>query len=84
MWDTDIALHAGDGLRNLENSTMNDYFQISEQNMMIGFNNRVDLLKKLGASLLNQTDTFGPHGRPGHLVGMSEPEAESTRQTVSK
>lgn len=60
----------GEGLKNLDNAVMNDYFQISEKNMMTGFTNRVELLRKLGTSLLDQADIFGPHGRPGCLVGM--------------
>lgn len=47
---------------------MIQYFQISEDNMMTGFNNRVALLNGLGNSLLNRSDIFGPHGRPGCLV----------------
>ena len=52
---------------------MNDYFQISESNMMTGFSNRVELLRKLGTSLLNRSDIFGAHGRPGCIVGMYDP-----------
>lgn len=38
---------------------------------MIGVGARTNILRKLGESLLNLTDVFGPTGRPGNLVGES-------------
>jgi hypothetical protein len=36
---------------------------------MIGVGARADILRKLGESLVNLKDIFGPTGRPGNLVG---------------
>lgn len=38
---------------------------------MIGVGARADILRKLGESLVNLKDIFGPTGRPGNLVGKS-------------
>lgn len=39
---------------------------------MVGVSARTNILRKLGESLVNLTDVFGPTGRPGNLVGKSE------------
>lgn len=59
---------SGEALTNIDTATMVQHFQISEANMMAGFNNRVALLNRLGVSLLDRPDIFGAHGRPGCLV----------------
>ena len=37
---------------------------------MVGVGARADIVRKLGESLINLPDVFGPTGRPGNLVGM--------------
>jgi hypothetical protein len=48
---------------------------------MVGVGARADILRKLGESLLNLKDIFGPTGRPGNLVGKLEWPATSTSCT---
>lgn len=43
-------------------------FQITSDNPMIGVGPRAQLLSRLGDSLLQHPDIFGPEGRPGNLV----------------
>ena len=43
--------------------------QASEGNPLLGISARGVILHKLGESLLNLPEIFGPSGRPGLLVG---------------
>ncbi|KAH6669692.1 hypothetical protein F5X68DRAFT_216014 [Plectosphaerella plurivora] len=58
----------GQGLKGLTTATFNEFFQISDENPIIGADSRVGLLNKLGSSLLDLPDIFGPTGRPGCLA----------------
>ncbi|KAL4913091.1 hypothetical protein BDW62DRAFT_170837 [Aspergillus aurantiobrunneus] len=56
-------------LRDLDIGTLSRGFQIDdEKNPLVGAGARVEILQKLGASLLENRDVFGPEGRPGGLV----------------
>lgn len=44
---------------------------------MVGVGARTEIIRKLGESLVNLKDVFGPTGRPGNLVGKSNESAES-------
>ncbi|KIW15819.1 hypothetical protein PV08_05869 [Exophiala spinifera] len=58
----------GRGLLGLTARDIESHFQIGDSNPMIGVNARVEVLKAVGASLLNLTDVFGVDGRPGRLA----------------
>ncbi|KAI9148274.1 Uracil catabolism protein [Paramyrothecium foliicola] len=58
----------GKGLVSLQEADFNKYFQISEENPMVGVSSRVQLLRSVGSSLLALPDIFGAAGRPGNLV----------------
>ncbi|KAL2871629.1 uncharacterized protein BJX67DRAFT_342732 [Aspergillus lucknowensis] len=61
----------GQALRNMTVETLYRGFQIDdERNPLVGAGARVEILRKLGQSLLDHKDVFGPDGRPGLLVGM--------------
>lgn len=60
---------SGTGLGSLTVESFEKYFQIAPENPIIGADARVNLLKNVGASLLNNSDIFGTDGRPGKLVG---------------
>ncbi|KAG9512974.1 DUF1688-domain-containing protein, partial [Aureobasidium melanogenum] len=56
------------GLQRINEETLAKGFQITPDNPMIGVGPRAQLLSRLGDSLLQHTDIFGPEGRPGNLV----------------
>jgi len=58
----------GKGLGSLTVESFEKYFQIAPENPIIGADARVNLLKNVGASLLDNSDIFGTDGRPGKLV----------------
>lgn len=60
----------GDALRNINVDILSRGLQVDDANPMIGVAARADILRKLGESLVNLKDIFGPTGRPGNLVGM--------------
>lgn len=62
----DVVL--GQALRDFNEDTLREGFQISDANPFVGVPARVDLLKSLGRSLLSQPKVFGESGRPGSLV----------------
>ncbi|EEA22010.1 hypothetical protein TMatcc_008565 [Talaromyces marneffei ATCC 18224] len=43
-------------------------FQIQKTNPLLAVDKRMELLRRLGDSLLNFPEIFGANGRPGHLV----------------
>jgi hypothetical protein len=49
--------------------TLSTGFQASEGNPLLGVSARGAILHRLGESLLNLPEIFGPSGRPGLLVG---------------
>ncbi|KAG0158122.1 hypothetical protein PDIDSM_5635 [Penicillium digitatum] len=57
----------GDALRNLSVDILSRGLQVDDTNPMIGVPARADILRKLGESLVNLKDIFGPSGRPGNL-----------------
>ncbi|KAJ5550016.1 hypothetical protein N7535_002042 [Penicillium sp. DV-2018c] len=58
----------GDALRNISVEVLSRGLQVDEANPMIGVPARADILRKLGESLVNLKEIFGPSGRPGNLV----------------
>ncbi|CAI7634661.1 unnamed protein product [Penicillium glandicola] len=58
----------GDALRNINVDILSHGLQVDDGNPMIGVAARADILRKLGESLVNLKDIFGPSGRPGNLV----------------
>lgn len=56
------------GLQRITEATLTKGFQITAENPMIGVRPRAQLLSRLGDSLLQQPEIFGPEGRPGNLV----------------
>lgn len=56
-------------MRNIDEDTLSRGLQVTEANPMIGVSARTNILRKLGESLVNLKDIFGPSGRPGNLVG---------------
>ncbi|KAJ5478898.1 hypothetical protein N7530_004407 [Penicillium desertorum] len=58
----------GDALRNINVDILSRGLQVDDANPMVGVPARADILRKLGESLVNLKDIFGPSGRPGNLV----------------
>ncbi|KAI5244673.1 DUF1688-domain-containing protein [Aureobasidium subglaciale] len=56
------------GLQSINEETLARGFQITSSNPMIGVGPRAQLLSRLGDSLLQNPEMFGPSGRPGNLV----------------
>ncbi|CAD0112397.1 unnamed protein product, partial [Aureobasidium uvarum] len=56
------------GLQRIDEQTLAKGFQITAENPMIGVGPRAQLLSRLGDSLLQHSEIFGPEGRPGYLV----------------
>ncbi|OKL61430.1 hypothetical protein UA08_03141 [Talaromyces atroroseus] len=56
------------GLEQLRTDVLEQGFQVSDSNSMLGIASRGDLLRSLGRSLLAHPDIFGNEGRPGNLV----------------
>lgn len=55
------------GLQNLTVAQLQQSFQVSDSNPLIGVEGRLSLLKNLGATIAQKPDLF-PGGRPGGLV----------------
>lgn len=53
----------------LDVDTFKRHFQITEENPLVGAASRVELLQRVGSSLMKLPDYFGSQGRPGQLVG---------------
>lgn len=58
---------SGNGLESLRPETMKEYFQISDENPMAGFEGRCRLLVELGAALKARPDVCET-GRPGDML----------------
>jgi Protein of unknown function (DUF1688) len=60
------------GLQNLTEATFCQHFQVSESNPLIGVDGRLNLMHRLGATMLKQPEKFDPNQtgqyRLGHLV----------------
>jgi hypothetical protein len=68
----------GDALRNINVNILSRGLQVDDANPMVGVPARADILRKLGESLVNLKDIFGPSGRPGNLVGKCIPAMKSS------
>jgi hypothetical protein len=55
------------GLANLDADRLSSAFQLSARNTLVGFDGRVQLLRRLGQTLLAAPEVFGTPGRPGGL-----------------
>lgn len=55
------------GLINLNPERLATAFQLSPTNSLVGFDGRVQLLRRLGTEMASQPASFGAYGRPGGL-----------------
>jgi hypothetical protein len=67
----DLGGSVGAALKSITVETLYKGFQIDEENPLVGAEARVEILQRLGQSLLDNQDIFGPSGRPGLLVGIT-------------
>jgi hypothetical protein len=58
------------GLTGLDAGALAAAFQLGTDNPLVGFEGRVDLLRRLGAALADQPAVFGSSGRPGGLYDL--------------
>lgn len=58
------------GLTGLDGGALAAAFQLDPDNPLVGFEGRVDLLRRLGAALADQPAVFGDPGRPGGLFDL--------------
>ncbi|MCF6385688.1 URC4/urg3 family protein [Mycobacterium sp. MBM] len=58
------------GLTGLDADALAAAFQLGPDNPLVGFDGRVDLLRRLGAALAEQPAVFGSPGRPGGLFDL--------------
>jgi hypothetical protein len=58
------------GLSGLDADAVAAAFQLGPDNPLVGFDGRVDLLRRLGAALAEQPAVFGTPGRPGGLFDL--------------
>ena len=69
--DPDHPLQAdAAGLTGLDAGALATAFQLGADNPLVGFEGRVDLLRRLGAALADQPAVFGTPGRPGGLYDL--------------
>lgn len=73
----------GNGLLSLKETDFIKSFQVSDTNPMLGVSSRVQLLKAVGSSLLSLPKIFGQSGRPGNLVGKSQPQALAIQHCIT-
>ncbi|WP_421698493.1 URC4/urg3 family protein [Ancylobacter sp.] len=78
--DPDRPLRAdASTLIGLDAATLGRFFQVSEQNPLVGLAGRAALLNRLGAAVAARPDIFGPSGRPGGLYDTLAPQARIGR-----
>ncbi|KAF7716577.1 Uncharacterized protein PECH_004383 [Penicillium ucsense] len=70
----------GHALMALDTATFEKHFQITRDNLLVGAASRVELLKRVGKSLLDHPEYFGQYGRPGHLVDYVVQQAGPEKQ----
>ncbi|KAI4751999.1 DUF1688-domain-containing protein [Aureobasidium sp. EXF-3400] len=70
------------GLQRINEEILAKGFQITSENPMIGVGPRAQLLSRLGDSLLQHSDIFGPEGRPGNLVDYVIKTADSNSEEL--
>ncbi|GKZ38784.1 hypothetical protein AbraIFM66950_011248 [Aspergillus brasiliensis] len=58
----------GEALRTLSVDTLLHGFQVNDSNPLLGASARVQILQRLGESLINLSEIFGPSGRPGQIA----------------
>ena len=63
----------------LDAGTLGRFFQVSEENPLVGLAGRAALLNRLGAAVAARPDVFGPGGRPGGLHDTLAPQARIGR-----
>ncbi|MDQ0349436.1 URC4/urg3 family protein [Ancylobacter vacuolatus] len=63
----------------LDAGTLGRFFQVSEENPLVGLAGRAALLNRLGAAVAARPDIFGPGGRPGRLYDTLAPQARIGR-----
>ncbi|SCW59628.1 URC4/urg3 family protein [Ancylobacter rudongensis] len=63
----------------LDAATLGRFFQVSEQNPLVGLAGRAALLNRLGQAVAARPDVFGPGGRPGGLYDTLAPQARIGR-----
>ncbi|KAL4785976.1 hypothetical protein BJX76DRAFT_355569 [Aspergillus varians] len=63
-----LDLVTGAGLQSLDVEALSRGFQIGDENPLVGASARVEILQRLGGSLLANQDVFGSEGRPGGIV----------------
>ncbi|EXJ89008.1 hypothetical protein A1O3_02072 [Capronia epimyces CBS 606.96] len=81
--DGKTPLVDGKALEQLPVDVLVEGFQTSETNPMLGVGSRTDLLRRLGKSLLGQSDVFGEEGRPGNIVDyMTKSTADPARLDI--
>lgn len=69
--DQDRPLQAdAAGLIGLEADVLATAMQVGPTNPLVGFDGRVDVLRRLGAALADQPEAFGEPGRPGALYDL--------------
>nr|WP_255218612.1 URC4/urg3 family protein [Gordonia paraffinivorans] len=59
-----------DGLRSISPEALEAAFQVGEDNPLTGTAGRAELLRRLGETLADAPDVFGPVGRPGGLFDL--------------
>jgi hypothetical protein len=62
------------GLIGLDAAALATAFQLGSANPLVGFDGRVDLLRRLGTALADQPQVFGTPGRPGGLFDLLVPD----------
>ncbi|KAL1864104.1 hypothetical protein Daus18300_007884 [Diaporthe australafricana] len=70
----------GEGLKSITGEKLATGFQVSDHNPILGMDSRAGLLRSLGESLLQNSDVFGEHGRPGNLVDYMKKTAEDSSE----
>lgn len=58
------------GLQQLDPERLAAHLQVGPDNLLVGFDGRVDLLRRLGAALAEQPAVYGTPGRPGGLFDL--------------
>lgn len=64
----DKYLVNGDKLASFDREDMRKGFQISNDNMIEGFEGRFELIHRLGQTLCSNEELFGKDGRPGNMI----------------
>ena len=71
------------GLRGLVTDHLAAAFQISETNPLVGLEGRTVLLRRLGEAMTEQSEVFGPEGRPAGLFDLLVTPGAGVARTAS-